>query len=123
MPLHSDSEVEEDICYACGIDITDAAIVAPLSGNQFCSTGCFTSGMKYVPPEKPSEDDVDNVEAQLSATVRGKCNGKIIKGKALFDPHGTVHLDFDEPQLRATFDVPKLFLQIVKELYEPSDDE
>ena len=71
---------------------------------------------KYVPP-KIEKDDL------LTVPVKGKCNGKVINGTASFSMHGVVHLDFIDPQLKGTFIVPKLFLQIVSEMYDVGDDE
>ena len=119
--MSSESSFPDDRCYACGIDLEfdeyeNEVIVSQMSGRQYCSMPCFTSGKKFEPPKIDEEDP-------LTVPVRGKCNGSVINGTASFDMHGTVRLKFRDPSLKGSFEVPKLYLQIVKELYSDSVDE
>jgi hypothetical protein len=107
----------DNACYSCGINLPDQHVVVDLiCGLQYCSQECFTSGKKYEPPE------IDPDTNPLTVPVRGKCNGQVIKGTASFSMHGDVFLEFTEPQLKGSFVVPKIFLQIVAEMYENSDE-
>lgn len=116
---NSDEELDYDgSCYACGISLPDTnVIVSKESLRQFCSEECYLSGKKYTPPI------IDKEAAPLTVPVKGKCNGKVIQGIATFSMHGEVFLEFTEPKLEGNFIVPKLFLQIVSELYTGIDHE
>ena len=105
-------EFVDNNCYVCGIEMPESGIIGAKSGRQYCSDDCFDKAgtAEYKEPTEELDD--------LTVPVKGKCNGKVIKGTATFSIHGDVHLEFDEPQLKATMTVPKAFLKFVSVMYD-----
>ena len=105
-------------CYTCGIYLDDdkKVYVTGFSNSgemrQFCDEECCKKNSKFVGPPLDKENP-------FMVAVKGKSGNQIVEGVAEFDMHGTVRLNLKHPDLTATFDVPKAFLEVVKVLYDP----
>ena len=109
-------------CYTCGIYLDDdeKVYVTGFSNSgemrQFCDEACCRKNVKYSGPQLDKENPFLSV-------VKGKCRDEVIDGVAEFDMHGTIRLNFKHPNLTATIDIPKAFLEIVKVLYVPDNED
>lgn len=136
---HSSQSDGEDIesCYTCGIILDDENenYVTGFSANsevrQFCSNDCMKKKSKYVAPQlDPTNpllvpvkgtfriDGMTGLEGEGSIIPN---DSEVIQGVAQFDMHGTVRLRFSNPELQATIEIPKEFLDIVALLYQPQE--
>jgi hypothetical protein len=130
----SDDASTVESCYTCGICLNDEKEIY-ITGfstssdeiRQFCSDECLKKNSKYVPPQLDAENP-------LLVPVKGTFKKLLIKegeastidndievidGVAQFDMHGIIRLSFSKPELHATIEVPKEFLDIVSVLYQP----
>lgn len=130
----SSEELSDCRCAFCGIDLDDnaPAHMSLETMQSFCSLECLENErngkrnfQSLVNEDKKNGENGENDEEtqMLQVRARGKYNGEVIDGLASFHLSGTVMLDFKHPQFKASFDVPKTFLQVVKAIYQDSEDE